>query len=187
MDSRKLPWGLVWRDEKLAKRELQKAGKEGRRGLIATWAPSLLQRKYPAHNVELELIAVWMSDTGTQCQTAPYWEKCSFIYMPKGTSSQPWAAGKQPWCGSKRKGTACHVGGGKAGRTGAHQGEYLAGATVEWWNAKVSCKRNREPKVTLEKRSARKQQRKTRTTSSRNIGAFSLKAFMKMACNSVLM
>lgn len=27
------------------------------------------KRKYPAHNVELELIAVWMSVTGTQCQT----------------------------------------------------------------------------------------------------------------------
>lgn len=152
MDSKKLPWGLVWRDEKLAKTELQKAGKEGRRGLIAAWAPSLPQKKVPCtqcgtwtHRCVDERYWHTMPDR------APYWEKRSFIYMPKGTSSQRWAAGKQPWCGSKRKGTACHLGGGKAGRTGAHQGECLPGATAEWWNAKASCKHNREPKVTLKK------------------------------------
>lgn len=84
MDSKKLPWGLVWRDEKLAKTELQKAGKEGRRRLIAAWAPSLPQKKVPCtqcgtwtHRCVDERYWHTMPDR------APYWEKRSFIYMPK--------------------------------------------------------------------------------------------------------
>lgn len=188
MDSKKLPWGLVWRDEKLAKTELQKAGKEGRRGLIAVWAPSLLLRKVPCTQC-----GTWTH----RCVDEHYWHTMPdssllgevVLYLhAKGNQLPALGCWEAAVVWKQKKGNSMLCERRKGWRTGAHQGGYLPGAIVEpLWNAKVSCKHNREPKVTLKKRSARKQQRKKHTASSRNIGAFSLKAFMKMACNSVLM